>query len=255
MDLFQIFLLIGAGTLGGAANAIAGGGTFFSFPALLAAGVPPVMANATNSFAIWPGNAIALFSYRDELGKHRTSLPWLLSAGLLGGGLGGWLLVQSSDRSFMNLVPVLMLVATAAFAFKSRMLAFIRYFLAHSHHSHRILTIVLTFLVGLYGGYFNAGLGIMLLAALSLGGIEDHHELNGMKNLVSVSVSTFSVIVLVISGAISWPHAWVTLLGAILGGYLGGRYARRISKSWLERIVIGMGSLLTVVYAIKVYSI
>lgn len=254
MDLFHVLLLMCAGALGGAANAIAGGGTFFSFPALLAAGVPPVSANATNSFAIWPGNAIALFSYRDELGKYRTCLPWLLAAGLFGGGLGGWLLVQSSDRSFMSLVPVLMLVATASFAFKTRMLAFIRYFLAHSHHSHRILTITLTFLVGLYGGYFNAGLGIMLLAALSLGGIEDHHELNGLKNLVSVAVSTFSVIILMISGAISWPHAWITLLGAIAGGYLGGRYARQIPKVWLERIVIGMGSLLTAVYALKVYT-
>lgn len=247
-------LLMCAGALGGAANAIAGGGTFFTFPALLAAGIPPVSANASNSFAIWPGNAIALFSYRKELGKHRAILPWLLAAGLLGGGLGGWLLVQSSDRSFMSLVPVLMLVATAAFAFKTRMLALIRIFQAHSHHAHRILTIILTFLVGLYGGYFNAGLGIMLLAALSLGGIEDHHELNGLKNLVSVAVSTFSVIILVTSGTISWPHAWVTLLGAIAGGYLGGRYARRIPKIGLERIIIGMGSLLTVVYAIKVYT-
>ncbi len=254
MDLFQVLLLMCAGALGGAANAIAGGGTFFTFPALLAAGVPPVSANATNSFAIWPGNAIALFSYRDELGRHRASLPWLLAAGLLGGGLGGWLLVQSSDRSFMSLVPFLMLVATAAFAFKARLLALIRYFLAQSRHSHRTLTIALTFLVGVYGGYFNAGLGIMLLAALSLGGIEDHHELNGLKNLVSVAVSTFSVTILVISSAISWPHAWVTLLGAIAGGYLGGRYARRIPKAWLERVVIGIGGLLTVVYAIKVYT-
>ncbi|MDP2961623.1 MAG: sulfite exporter TauE/SafE family protein [Sulfurimicrobium sp.] len=254
MDFFHFFLLMCAGALGGAANAIAGGGTFFTFPALLAAGVPPVAANATNSFAIWPGNAIALFSYRDELGRHRASLPWLLAAGLLGGGLGGWLLVQSTDRSFMRLVPVLMLAATAAFAFKTRVLAQIRGFLAHSRHSHRILTIILTFMVGIYGGYFNAGLGIMLLAALSLGGIEDHHELNGLKNLVSVAVSTFSVIILVISGAISWPHAWITLLGAIAGGYLGGRYARRIPKLWLERIIIGTGSLLTVVYAIKVYT-
>jgi hypothetical protein len=154
----------------------------------------------------------------------------------------------------MSLVPFLMLLATAAFAFKVRMLALIRYFLAHSRHSHRILTIALTFLAGLYGGYFNAGLGIMLLAALSLGGIEDHHELNGLKNLVSVAVSSFSVIILVISGAISWPHAWVTLLGAIAGGYLGGRYARRIPKVWLERVVIGIGGLLAVVYAIKVYA-
>jgi hypothetical protein len=253
VDLFHILLLLGAGALGGAANAIAGGGTFFTFPALLAAGVPPVAANATNSFAIWPGNAIAMFSYRDELGKHRASLPWLLSAGLLGGGLGGWLLVRSSDHGFMGLVPILMLVATAAFAFKTRVLARIRGFLAHSHSTHRNLTIALTFLVGLYGGYFNAGLGIMLLAALSLGGIEDHHELNGLKNLVSVAVSTFSVIILIASGIISWPHAWVTLLGAMAGGYLGGRYARRIPKIRLERIIIGVGCLLTVAYAIKVY--
>jgi hypothetical protein len=253
MDIFHVLLLMCAGALGGAANAIAGGGTFFTFPALLAAGVPPVSANATNSFAIWPGNAIALFSYRNELGKHRASLPWLLAAGLLGGGLGGWLLVRSSDKSFMSLVPVLMLVATAAFAFKARILALIKGYLEHSRHSHLALTIVLTFLVGLYGGYFNAGLGIMLLAALGLGGIEDHHELNGLKNLVSVAVSTFSVIILVASGVISWPHAWVTLLGAIAGGYLGGRYARQIQKIWLERIVISVGSLLTATYAVKVY--
>lgn len=254
MDWFHIFLLLGAGILGGMANAIAGGGTFFSFPALLAAGVPPVMANATNSFAIWPGNAIALFSYRDELGRHRHNLPGLLLAGLIGGGLGGWLLVQSSDRSFMSIVPILMFIATAVFAFKERILSLVREFLAHDHHSHRRLTLLLTFLVGLYGGYFNAGLGIMLLAALSLGGIEDHHELNGLKNLVSVAVSTFSVAILIFSGTISWPHAWITLLGAIAGGYLGGRYARRISRIWLERIIVAVGSLLTATYAVKVYG-
>lgn len=253
MDIGHGLLLAGAGVLGGAANAIAGGGTFFTFPALLAAGVPPVAANASNSFAIWPGHALALLSYREELGRHRRNLPKLVAAAVAGGAIGGWLMVHSTDRHFMQAIPWLLLFATLAFAFKSAMLTLSRRVFAASHQGTRVTAVLLTFVLGIYGGYFNAGLGIMLLATLTLSGNEDIHELNGMKNLLATGITTVSLFLLTASGLIAWYPAAVTLLGAMAGGLLGGRMARRIPKKWMEGTVIGLGSLLTAAYGFKVY--
>lgn len=254
MDAWHGLLLIGAGFLGGAANAIAGGGTFFTFPALLAAGVPPVAANASNSFAIWPGHTLALMSYGDELGRHRGALPRLMAAAVAGGALGGWALVHSTDRHFMQAVPWLLLFATLAFAFKGQMLSFSRRLVSTGHAGKGPLALFLTFALGLYGGYFNAGLGIMLLTTLTLSGIEDMHELNGVKNLLATGVTSVALAPLVASGVIAWTPALVTLAGAIVGGVLGGYLARRIPRKWLEGTVIGLGSLLTAVYGFKVYG-
>lgn len=254
MDLPHILLLAGAGVLGGAANAIAGGGTFFTFPALLAVGVPPVAANASNSLAIWPGHALALFSYGEELGRHRANLPRLMAAAVAGGTTGGWLMVHSSDRYFMQAVPWLLLFATLAFAFKDAMLSWSRRRFAASHGRAGMPAVLLTFVLGVYGGYFNAGLGIMLLATLTLAGIDDIHELNGVKNLLATGITTVSLFLLVASGVIAWGPALATLAGAVIGGLLGGRLARRIPKRWLEGVVIGLGGLLTAVYAFKVYG-
>ena len=254
MDIWHGLMLVGAGVLGGAANAIAGGGTFFTFPALLAAGVPPVAANASNSLAIWPGHALALLSYGEELGRHRSGLPRLMAAAVGGGVLGGWLMVHSTDRYFMQAVPWLLLFATLAFAFKGQMLAFsCRFFSAHPG-GKGLLALFLTFVLGVYGGYFNAGLGILLLATLTLSGIEDVHELNGVKNLLATGITTMALVLLVASGVIAWVPALVTLVGTIMGGVLGGRLARRIPQKWLEGTVIGLGSLLTAVYGFKVYA-
>lgn len=254
MDVWHGLLLVGAGALGGAANAIAGGGTFFTFPALLMAGVPPVAANASNSLAIWPGHALALLSYGEELGRHRRGLHRLMTAAVGGGALGGWLMVHSTDRHFMQAVPWLLLFATLAFAFKGAMLAFSRRLFSARHEGEGLLALFLTFALGVYGGYFNAGLGIMLLATLTLSGIEDTHELNGVKNLVATGITTISLTLLVASDVIAWTPALVTLAGAVFGGVLGGRLARRIPKKWLEGTVIGLGSLLTVAYGFKVYG-
>ncbi|MES2368536.1 MAG: sulfite exporter TauE/SafE family protein [Pseudomonadota bacterium] len=254
MDIWQGLLLVGAGALGGAANAIAGGGTFFTFPALLAAGVPPVAANASNSFAIWPGHALALLSYGEELGQRRKELPRLMAAAVCGGALGGWLMVHSTDRYFMQAVPWLLLSATLAFAFKGQMLSFSHQLFSTRHGGKGALATFLTFALGIYGGYFNAGLGIMLLATLTLSGIEDTHELNGVKNLLATGITTVSLVLLVASSVIVWIPALVTLAGAIVGGILGGRLARRIPRRWLEGTVIGLGSLLTMVYGFKVYA-
>jgi uncharacterized membrane protein YfcA len=154
----------------------------------------------------------------------------------------------------MQAVPLLLLLATLAFAFKGAMFTFSRRLFSASHGGKGILAAFLTFALGIYGGYFNAGLGIMLLATLTLSGIEDVHELNGVKNLLATGITTVALVLLLASGVIAWAPALVTLAGAVFGGILGGRLARRIPRAWLGRTVIGLGSLLTAVYAIKAYA-
>jgi len=134
------------------------------------------------------------------------------------------------------------------------MLAFSHQLFSTYHGGKGALAAFLTFTLGVYGGYFNAGLGIMLLATLTLSGIEDTHELNGVKNLLATGITTVSLVLLVASSVIVWIPALVTLTGAIVGGVLGGRLARRIPRRWLEGTVIGLGSLLTAVYGFKVYA-
>lgn len=251
-------LLVAAGAfLAGGMNAIAGGGTFFSFPALLAAGVPPVMANATNTVSLWPASLASAWAYRKEAMKHgRWAL--VLSGVALGGGLmGGLLLLATSDAAFSQLIPWLLLLATVLFAFSkqvSRLVARIKPPKPDAKHNPgSIGGAFFQLLVGIYGGFFGAGMGILTLAALSIQGYEDMQELNALKNLTSGVNYTVAALTFIFAGAISWPHTLLMLATAMLGGYAGAALAKRLPSLWLRRIVITVGTVLTVLYFNKTY--
>jgi hypothetical protein len=252
-------LLIGAGGFAaGAVNAVAGGGTFFSFPAMLAVGLPPVVANASNSVALWPGSLTGAWAYRQELARYKRYLLPMGIASLLGGVAGGLLLLAAGDARFSALIPWLLAFATALFAFSPQLSAALRHRrpplakqAGDEHGAGSPAGWFVQLLVSIYGGFFGAGMGILMMASLAIGGHEDVQHINALKNLLSAVIYSVTVVTFVVAGAVSWPHTLVMLLTASLGGYAGARLARKIQGPWLRRIVIAVGSALSLYYFFK----
>jgi len=250
--------LIGAGAFAaGAVNSVAGGGSFFSFPALLAVGVPPVVANASNSVSLWPGSLSGAWAYQRELRALKRYLLPMSAVSLLGGALGGWLLLRTSDGAFARMIPWLLAFATALFAFSpqlSRALARWRSQRGQRRAASGGGGWLVQALVSIYGGFFGAGMGILMMASLSIAGHDDVQEVNAIKNLLSALIYTVTVITFVVAGAVSWPHTATMLATATLGGWWGATMARKLPAHWLRRVVIAVALLLTLHYFFKVYG-
>lgn len=251
MDITQIIILIGIGLFGGAWNAIAGGATLFTFPALMAAGLPPVVANATNYLALLPSNAAALPAYREELrGLKDSLLPLLLVSGF-GAVVGSMLLLASDPDVFVLLIPFLILFATVLFAFGDVFRAWLFKHLGEAS-GNKVVYFAL-FLSSIYGGYFGAGLGFILLAIAQIMGFSNFHVANSIKNLLATSFTILSILVFGIGGLIAWPQAFATMIGSTVGGYIGGRVAKHISTRHLRSIVILLGAFLSLVYFYRTF--
>lgn len=254
MSLPEVLLILAPGFAAGGMNALAGGGTFFSFPALLAIGLPPVTANATNAVALWPASLAGAWAARPSLRGLGSYLTPLLLVGLVGGAAGGLLLLLSGDDLFSNLIPWLLLVATLLFAaspWLSRWLASRRRDAEQVRHTP--LGFVGHSLVSIYGGYFGAGMGILQLAAFS---IEGHalNRANALKNLFSAMIYTVASLTFVIAGRVSWLELAVLLAGATLGGYAGGALGERLPPKLLRALVLLVGGGMTLYYFWKVYA-
>ncbi|MGB0127601.1 MAG: sulfite exporter TauE/SafE family protein [Rhodocyclaceae bacterium] len=245
-------LLIGlAAFLAGAMNAVAGGGTFFSFPALLAVGVPPVSANASNSVALWPASLSGALAYRRELSRHKPYLVPLSVVALLGGAAGGLLLLITQDATFSELIPWLLLVATLLFAFSGqvqKLLARLRGGESMEAVRNTPASLLAQLAVSIYGGFFGAGMGIMMIASLAIQGHGDVQDINAIKNWLSALIYSVAVVTFILAGAVSWPHTAVMLVTATAGGYAGAALARSIPQLWLRRFIIAVGALLTLYY-------
>jgi len=237
------------GVIAGVSNAVAGGGTFFTFPAFLAAGVPPVMANASNAVAVWPGHALAVVGYRKHLTQFAQTIRGSILVALIGGILGAVLLAIIDNKSFSKLIPFLILMATLLFAFGARVNVWLsRRMVSNNISNPSMMTRFLELLFAVYGGFFGAGLGVMLMAGLQMLGVTDIHANNALKNLLATIVTTVAVVVLAASGLVSWPHTAVAFVGAVVGGLVGGHIAQKIPAIILKRIVVGLGSVLTLYY-------
>ena len=252
MVFSDIILISLAALLAGAVNAVAGGGTFFSFPALLAVGVPPVMANASNSVALWPGSLASAWAFRRELKRFATCLPVLSGIAFLGGLGGGLLLLATSNAAFSRLIPWLLLIATILFTFSKPLSHLVRRFVSStsSKDSQQISIGGYTFqlAVSLYGGFFGAGMGILMLAALAIQGFEDINEINALKNWLSAIIYSVAVATFIFANAISWPHTLIMLISGTIGGYAGAALARHVPAFWIRFFIITVGTLLTVYY-------
>jgi uncharacterized protein len=233
------------GLLAGALNAVAGGSSFITFPLLLAAGLPPLIANTTNFVALSPANAVALLAYRTELGRVRHLLPGPLVISAVGGVLGSVLLIWSGEARFERLVPWLILASTVLFAFGTWIKGELRRRSRFVGAEWTRTSSFLLFLLAIYGGYFGAGMGIVLLACLSLFGYDDLHEANAVKNAFITIFSIIGAGIFIASGLIAWPHAFIILAGTMVGGYAGIRYARRVPERALRYGILAWAVVLT----------
>jgi uncharacterized protein len=240
--------IFAAGLGSGVVNVVAGGGTLLSFPVLVWAGRDPIVANATNALALWPGSLASAYGFRRELTSVRRMLLLLLPPSILGGAIGGWLLLATPSRMFSVLVPYLVLAATVLLALQRPLRALVRS--TGEVKPRRSVALVFLFLgqlvVSIYGGYFGAGMGILMLAALGLYGIADIHERNGLKNVLAVAINGVASIYFAASGAIAWLDALVLGAGAIVGGYLGAAFGRKLSRNVAEWVVVAIGAAMTV---------
>jgi uncharacterized membrane protein YfcA len=254
----HLAILFVSSILAGLANALAGGGTFFSFPALTAGGLSSLIANATNAVAVTPGHALAAFTYRDILGRSKKRLVILGVSSALGAIGGAYLLTITSVHTFDMLVPWLLLFATVSFAGGPYLQNFIKSRKATAVPSAKPTTDAVGlgsgisyFFASIYGGYFGAGQGIVLMTILTLTGVDDVQEANALKNAIATIVSLIAVIVLAFKGFIVWKYGILMIIGAIIGGLYGGKLAKRLSKKTLRTVVITIGTLLTIWYFYK----
>jgi uncharacterized protein len=243
MTLTHAAVAFGAAFAAGMINAVAGGGTLVSFPTLIWLRLSPVVANATSTVAIWPATLGGMFGYRRELRTVEPALLALIVPSLAGGIAGALLLRWTPSDTFEVLVPYLILFATVLFAIQEPIQKILRPGGHPSHRSARWLAGAMVFqlFVGLYGGYFGAGIGILMLAALSILGMSDIHQMNGLKNFFGMCINGVAALYFIWAHMVYWPDVIVMAMGAIAGGYGGAGMARRIGRVAVRRIVILIG--------------
>lgn len=239
LGLAALFL---AGAAAAAINSFAGGGTLISFPVVVGLQVPEKIANATNSFALWPGSMAGAFGFREHLPKMKGHLLDLLLPTILGSLLGAWLLVTTSDETFRAIVPALILLATLLLAFQPQIRA---KFSTGKKRLHPGLGFVLQMLVSIYGGYFGAGTGILMLASIGLFVEASLHELNLIKNWLALTINFAASALLIWQGLVMWVPAIALMSGAIIGGYLAARWSQKVDSERLRRLIVAYGFLMT----------
>jgi uncharacterized membrane protein YfcA len=244
----SIFLFFAA-VLGGAINSVAGGGSFVAFPALLFSGAAPIPANATNTVALWPGSAASMIAYRRELHDVRREAVPFGAAALAGGLAGSLLLLRTSESRFVLLIPWLLLFATVLFTFGGIVTARTR-----AIEAPLPVAIVAQFFISIYGGYFGGGIGIMMLAVLSLVGMRDIHRMNALKTLLATLINGVAVAAFIVAGAVDWTRGGVMIVGGITGGYAGAAIARRVSAKYVRWLVLGIAWAMTVYFFVRTYG-
>jgi len=235
-----------AAVLGGALNAVAGGGSFIAFPALLFTGVPVVPANATNTVALWTGLIFSGGAFRRHLRVRRPQLFSLISVSVIGGVVGALLLLRTPAQTFIRILPWLMLSATLLFIFGPKLTETTDRRIAHEPTTGALVAAsFFQLLVAIYGGYFGGGMGIVILAMLAAFGMADIHEMNAFKTVLSSATNGLAVVVFIAKHAVYWPQALVMICGAALGGYFGAHYSLRLPPLWVRWFVIAVGAGMT----------
>ncbi len=257
MTFPQIVLLFVSAIVGGTLNAVAGGGSFLTFPSLLFAGVPPVQANATSTTALWPGSVASIGAYRKEVAQQKRGfLILMVGTSLVGGIFGAILLLKTPGAVFESLIPYLLLLATLLFTFSGSITARLRIRNVGKAQLSlpRLIGIsIAQLIIATYGGYFGGGIGILMLATLSMMGMENIHIMNGLKTVLTTCINGIAMIAFIIAGAVYWPQALLMIVGAIIGGFGGAYYARKIDPRLVRGFVIVVGVSMTLYFFVRTY--
>lgn len=247
MTISDGILLFFAALAAGVQNSIAGGGTFFSFPALLFSGVPPIQANATSTIALWPGILASAGAYRKKMPRNTRILAPLCLVSVVGGYFGAHLLLHTPQRTFMRLIPFLFLGATLLFAFGKREAR-------SSKHAEEAGTAsweamagvsVIQFVIAVYGGFFGGGIGILMLAFLTFLPLGDIHSTNALKTVLAAMINLVAVITFIVARIVYWPQAVVMLVGAALGGYGGAHLAQKVNPAHVRTFIVCVGFVMS----------
>jgi uncharacterized protein len=256
-----IFLFF-AGALGGALNAVAGGGSFVAFPALLFTGVAPIAANATNTVALWVGTTASSGAYRKHLDISRRVMVPLAVSSVIGGIAGAYLLLHTPEHTFLRALPWLMLGATLLFMFGKRLArgsggstagSIVGSIANNASTSALAAATVFELAVAVYGGYFGGGLGIVNLAMFAALGMTDIHAMNALKAVLGGIINGIAAVTFVLAGAVVWKQGSVMIVGALFGGYFGAHYAQKLPAAWIRGFVIAVGIGMTVYFFWKGY--
>lgn len=251
-DAWHLIVAVLAGLAGGAMNALAGGGTNLTFPALIWLGLPPIHANATSAVALWPGSVGGAWGFRREVEQARRWWLWLLVPSVIGGGLGAWLLIHTPPSFFRSLAPWLVLGSTVLIAVEPAITK--RLGLGETRERSRgwqALALGVQLVMSVYGGYFGAGLGILVLTALGFLGVGDIRRANGLKNLFSLAIKGVAVLYFIITREVVWLPAVLVGLGAISGGYGAARFGRRLSQTAMRWTVTAIGGAIAILMFVK----
>ncbi len=243
MTLLEFLALVAAGGTAGAINAIAGGGTLLTFPVLLACGTPPVLANATSTVGLVIGTAGSIVGFRGHLKAIRTRLLQFIPICLVGAAFGSWLLTQTSDDQFSKLIPFLVLFATVLFFLQG----FLRRGRLHSEAKTSALwfSIALQLPVAIYGAFFGAGIGILMLASFGFMGMSNIHEMNTLKNVLGSLINVIAALWFIAVGMVNWPQALALTAGALVGYYLGAHFSQRIPPQHVRKLITLIGLVIS----------
>lgn len=248
LDLISMLLLIGAGFMAGTMNAVAGGGTFVTFPALVFVGVPTITANASNALALFPASFASAWAYRKDFKNFEgVSFKAMAAVSLVGGVVGAALLLSTPEVTFNALVPWLLLAATLIFAFGPKLVPRLRTWFRIGP----VTFLLIQFVVGIYGGYFGGAMGIVMLAVYSLFGLTDLNSMNATKALLAGIINGVSLLLFVGAGKIAWPEAITVLVAAFIGGYLGARVARGMNPKHVRAGIIAISVIVTIVFFVR----
>ncbi len=257
MTFPHILILFISAIIGGTLNAVAGGGSFFTFPTLIFVGIPAIAANASSTVALLPGSAASIIAYRREIAQQQPGfLILMISTSLVGGIIGALLLLHTPASIFQNLIPYLLLTATLLFALSGPITARLHVRnVGKARLSLRALIIVASaqLIIATYGGYFGGGIGILMLATLAMMGMENIHIMNGLKTVLATCINGVAVIIFIIARAVYWPETLLMIVGAIIGGYFGASYARKIDPKLIRGFVIVVGLAMSVYFFINTY--
>ena len=252
----HFLLLIVAAFAAGFINSIAGGGTLLTFPSLLAANVTPVAANGTSTVALVPGSFASFWGYRRAEGGDRGDMLWFAVPSLFGGTAGALLVVKSGDRVFSQLVPWLLFGAVGLFMAQDPLR---RWSMRGSRVARpqtpslprRLGIAAVQFLIAVYGGFFGAGIGILMLATMGFMGQSDIHQMNRLKNISAVAINGVAGITFALSGQVRWSLAFVMMASAVAGGYLSARVAQKVGPVWARRAIVVIGMTIAVYTVLK----